>query len=78
MHPLTRFFNYLKPKDFSMALAREHISARDLTEWYSGWMYELMETDEVRNQPYPAGTLRSSCPRPGRRHWKFRGDDPVH
>ena len=52
MHPLTRFFNYLKRKDFSMALAREHIGARDLTEWYPDWMYELMETDEVRNQPY--------------------------
>ncbi len=52
MHPLTRFFNFLKRKDFSMALAREHIGARDLTEWYPDWMYELMETDEVRNQPY--------------------------
>jgi type I protein arginine methyltransferase len=52
MHPLTRFFNYLKRIDFSMALAREHIGYRELTGWYSSWMYELMETDEVRNQPY--------------------------
>src|SRR5579872_1862538 len=35
-----------------MALVREHLSDRVLTEWYSEWMYELMETDEVRNQPY--------------------------
>ena len=52
MHPLTRFFNYLKRIDFSLALAREHIDDRELTEWYPDWMYELMETDEVRNQPY--------------------------
>jgi hypothetical protein len=35
-----------------MALAREHIGAHDLTEWYPDWLYELMETDEVRNQTY--------------------------
>jgi hypothetical protein len=52
MHPLTRFFNYLKRKDFALALAREHLSDRDLTEWYPDWMYEFMETDEVRNQAY--------------------------
>jgi hypothetical protein len=52
MHPLTRFFNHLKRINFSMALAREHIGYRELTGWYSSWMYELMETDEVRNQPY--------------------------
>jgi hypothetical protein len=52
MHPLTRFFNFLKRQDFSMALAREHLNYRDLTEWYSEWIYELMETDEVRNKPY--------------------------
>jgi hypothetical protein len=52
MHQLTRFLNYLKHKEFSMALAREHLSDRDLTGWYPDWMYEAMETDEVRNQPY--------------------------
>jgi hypothetical protein len=52
MHPLTRFLNYLKRKDFSMVLAREHLSDRDLTDWYTDWMYEAMETDEVRNPPY--------------------------
>src|ERR1700730_4024853 len=52
MHPLTRFFNYLKRKDFALALAREHLSERDLADWYPDWMYELMETDEVRNQAY--------------------------
>jgi hypothetical protein len=52
MHPLTRFFNYLKRIDFRMAMAREHIKERELTDWYPDWMYELMETDEVRNPPY--------------------------
>jgi len=52
MHPLTRLFNYLKHKDFSMAVAREHIGTRDLTNWYPEWLYECMETDEIRNQPY--------------------------
>jgi len=52
MHPLTRFFNYLKRKDFALALAREHLSDRDLTQWYPDWMYEFMESDEVRNQAY--------------------------
>src|ERR1700687_1635629 len=51
MHPLTKFFNYLKRIDFRLALAREHIDERKLTEWYPEGMYELMETDEVRNQP---------------------------
>jgi hypothetical protein len=52
MHPLTRFFNYLKRIDFALALTREHIDDRELTEWYPNWMYELMETDETRNGPY--------------------------
>lgn len=52
MHPLTRVFNHLKRKDFSAALVREHIGSRDLTEWYPDWIYEAMETDEVRNQAY--------------------------
>jgi protein arginine N-methyltransferase 1 len=52
MHPLTRFLNYLKRKKFALALAREHLTDRDLTEWYRDWMYEVMETDEVRNQAY--------------------------
>lgn len=52
MHPLTRFFNYLKRVDFTLALAREHIDDRELTEWYPEWIYELMETDEVRNRAY--------------------------
>lgn len=52
MHPATRFFNYLKRIDFRFALTREHIDDRGLTEWYPVWMYELMETDEVRNEPY--------------------------
>jgi hypothetical protein len=51
-HPLTRFFNYLKRIDFALALERDHINERDLTNWYPEWMYELMETDEVRNPPY--------------------------
>jgi hypothetical protein len=52
MHPLTRFFNYLKRIDFSLAVEREHLSERQQVEWYPVWMYELMETDENRNQPY--------------------------
>jgi protein arginine N-methyltransferase 1 len=52
MHPVTRFLNYLKRKAFALALAREHLSDRDLTEWYPDWMYEVMETDLVRNQAY--------------------------
>jgi predicted nicotinamide N-methyase len=52
MHPLTRLFNHLKRTDFSMALAREHLSEREQVEWYPDWMYELMETDEIRNRHY--------------------------
>jgi protein arginine N-methyltransferase 1 len=52
MQPLTRFFNYLKRKKFALALTRKHLSDRDLTAWYPDWMYELMETDEVRNRAY--------------------------
>jgi hypothetical protein len=52
MHPLTRFFNYLKRIDFTLAVEREHLSERQQVEWYPVWMYELMETDENRNQPY--------------------------
>jgi hypothetical protein len=52
MHPLTRFFNYLKRIDFSLAVKREHLNEREQVEWYPVWMYELMETDETRNQPY--------------------------
>ena len=54
VHPLTRFFNYLKRIDFSLALAREHIDERQLTQWYPEWIYELMETDEVRTGAYEA------------------------
>jgi predicted RNA methylase len=52
MHLLTRFFKYLKRKKFALAVAREHLSDRDLTAWYPDWMYELMECDEVRNRAY--------------------------
>lgn len=52
MHPLTIFFNWLKQIDCSLALAREHIDDRALTHWYPEWMYELMETDEVRTAAY--------------------------
>jgi hypothetical protein len=52
MHPVTRFFNYLKRIEFSLAVEREHLSERQQVEWYPVWMYELMETDENRNQPY--------------------------
>ena len=52
MHPLTSFFNYLKRIDFSLAVEREHLSEREQVEWYPVWMYELMETDDNRNQPY--------------------------
>jgi len=52
MHALTRFFNYGKQHDFSLILAREHIGYRELTDWYPDWIYEIMETDEVRNRPY--------------------------
>ena len=52
MHPLIRFLNYLKRMDIALALAREHLSNHDLAEWYPDWMYEVMETDEVRNQAY--------------------------
>src|SRR5215472_19354627 len=52
MHPLTRLFHYLKRNHFSVAVEREHLSEREQVEWYPVWMYELMETDENRNQPY--------------------------
>jgi protein arginine N-methyltransferase 1 len=52
LHPICSFFNYLKRIDFSLALTREHIDDRALTDWYPDWMYELMETDEVRNAAY--------------------------
>lgn len=52
MHPLTRFFNCLKRNDFAVAVARDHLSDRDLARWYPGWMYEFMETDAVRNAAY--------------------------
>jgi hypothetical protein len=52
MHPLTRFFDYLKRRKFAVALMREILSDRDLTEWYPDWMYESMELDHVRNRAY--------------------------
>ena len=52
MHPLTRLFHYLKRIHFSVAVEREHLSEREQVEWYPVWMYELMETDDNRNQPY--------------------------
>src|SRR5215472_15247061 len=52
MPPLTRLFHYLKRNHFSVAVEREHLSEREQVEWYPVWMYELMETDENRNQPY--------------------------
>ena len=61
MHPLTIFFNYLKKINFSLALEREHIDDRELTDWYPQWMYELMETDEVRTGAY-RGAIRSAVP----------------
>jgi len=61
MHPLTRFFNCLKRNDVSLALAREHMGDRRLTEWYPEWMYELMETDEVRNRAY-RDAIRKAVP----------------
>jgi protein arginine N-methyltransferase 1 len=61
MHPLTRLFNYLKRIDFSMALEREHLSEREQVQWYPEWMYELMETDEIRNRFYQ-DAIRKSVP----------------
>jgi hypothetical protein len=52
MHPLTSFLNYLKRKQLALVLNREHLSDRDLTEWWPDWVYEALESDEVRNQPY--------------------------
>jgi hypothetical protein len=52
MHPVTRFLEYLKRRRVSLALAREHLTDRDLVEWYPDWMYEVMENDEVRNRAY--------------------------
>jgi hypothetical protein len=52
MHPLTIILDYLKRKGVALALEREHLSNRDLTEWYPDWMYEVMENDEVRNRAY--------------------------
>ena len=52
MHPLTQFFQYLKRKKVAVALAREHLSDRDLADWYPDWMYEFMELDDVRNRAY--------------------------
>ncbi len=61
MHPLTRFFNYGKQSDFALILAREHIGFRELTEWYPDWIYEVMETDEIRDQPY-RDAIREAVP----------------
>jgi protein arginine N-methyltransferase 1 len=52
MHPMTRFFNWGKRNEIAVALAREHIGFRELTAWYPEWIYEIMETDDVRNTPY--------------------------
>ena len=52
MHMMTRFFNWGKRNDIAVALAREHIGFRELTNWYPEWIYEFMETDNVRNTPY--------------------------
>jgi protein arginine N-methyltransferase 1 len=52
MHAMTRFFNWGKRNDIVVALAREHIGFRELTAWYPEWIYEIMETDDVRNTPY--------------------------
>jgi protein arginine N-methyltransferase 1 len=52
MHPVTRFLDYLKRKRVSLALARAHLTDRDLAAWYPDWMYEVMENDEVRNRAY--------------------------
>lgn len=52
MHSLTHFFNYLKKIDFPLVLARDHLTDRELTEWYPDWYYELMEIDEARNRLY--------------------------
>jgi len=49
MHPMTRFFNWGKRNEIAAALAREHIGFRELTAWYPEWIYEIMETDDVRN-----------------------------
>jgi type I protein arginine methyltransferase len=59
MHPLTRFFNYLKRAEVSLAVERKHLSEREQVEWYPDWMYELMETDEDRNRPY-CDTIREA------------------
>src|SRR5262249_12670130 len=61
MHPLTSFYNCLKRVGFALALEREHIGDRELTEWYPEWLYELMETDEVRNRAYRAA-IREAVP----------------
>jgi hypothetical protein len=45
-------FHYLKRIKFSVAVQREHLSERQQVEWYPVWMYEVMETDDNRNQPY--------------------------
>jgi hypothetical protein len=52
-------FNYLKRIDFSLAVERKHLSERQQVEWYPVWMYELMETDDNRNQPY-GDTIREA------------------
>jgi protein arginine N-methyltransferase 1 len=52
MHPLTALFNYFQRTGFILALVRPHLSDRDTTQWYPDWIYEVMETDEVRNQAY--------------------------
>lgn len=52
MDPMTRFFNWGKRNEIAVALARDHIGFRELTSWYPEWIYEIMETDDVRNIPY--------------------------
>jgi PRMT5 arginine-N-methyltransferase len=52
MHPLTALFNYFQRTGFILAVVRPHLSDRDTTQWYPDWIYEVMETDEVRNQAY--------------------------
>ena len=54
MHPLTRLFNHFQRTGFILAVVRPQLSARETTQWYPDWIYEVMETDEIRNRAYRA------------------------
>lgn len=54
MRPSTVLFNYLQNKDFLLLTHRRRLTSAEAVEWYPEWIYEVMETDEIRNRQYRA------------------------